>query len=144
MRAVWRKSRLRGFTLLEMLVVVLIIGLLTGVIAPRLVSQVARSEITTAKAQLSAIDKALTAFRIDVGRYPTTAEGLTALVISPVGESRWQGPYLQGAIPVDPWGQAYRYASPSATSATKNYDLYSLGRDRMPGGDGDAADIVQP
>lgn len=128
-----------GFTLLELLVVILIIGLLTGIVAPRFLSQISRSEVTAAKAQIDAFDKALQAYRIDMGRYPAQVEGLRALVTSPGNEPRWRGPYLQDAVPVDPWGMAYEYRFPSARG--KDYDLVSLGRDRVAGGSGDDADL---
>lgn len=128
-----------GFTLLELLVVILIIGLLTGIVAPRFLSQISRSEVTAAKAQIDAFDKALQAYRIDMGRFPVQAEGLRALVTSPGNEPRWRGPYLQDAVPVDPWGMAYEYRFPSARG--KDYDLVSLGRDRVAGGSGDDADL---
>src|SRR5438477_7149999 len=99
----------RGFTLLELLVVILIIGLLTGIVAPRFLGQISRSETTTARAQLDAIDKALQSYRIDTGRFPNTAQGLKSLVLQPSDESRWRGPYLQGEVPLDPWGTAYQY-----------------------------------
>lgn len=130
----------RGFTLLELLVVLLIIGLLTGIVAPRFMNEVARSETTTAKAQIDALDKALQALRIDVGRYPTTAEGLQALVTSPAGENRWRGPYLKDAVPLDPWGSPYQYRYPSTVG--KEFDLLSFGHDRAPGGTGADADIT--
>jgi general secretion pathway protein G len=129
-----------GFTLLELLVVILIIGLLTGIVAPRFMNQIAKSEVTTAKAQIDAFDKALQAFRIDVGRYPSTAEGLQALQVAPPNEPKWRGPYLKDAVPLDPWGSPYRYTFPSARG--KDYDLLSYGRDRAPGGTGDDADIT--
>jgi general secretion pathway protein G len=129
----------RGFTLLELLVVILIIGLLTGVVAPRFLGQVSRSEIATARAQLDAFDKALQAFRIDTGHFPDTSQGLRALVAQPAGEGRWRGPYLQSEIPPDPWGHAYQYRSPG--NGGRDYDLLSYGTDRAPGGTGDAADI---
>lgn len=129
-----------GFTLLELLVVVLIIGLLTGIVAPRLLGQIQRSEVTAAKAQLDALDKALQAFRIDVGRYPSDTEGLTALATAPAGsEGRWRGPYLKGAVPLDPWGTPYQYRAQG--SAGRDFELLSLGRDKVPGGQGDDADI---
>ena len=129
----------RGFTLLELLVVILIIGLLTGIVAPRFMSQISRSEVTTARAQMDAFRKAIEAFRIDNGRYPTTAEGLDALVTAPAGATRWNGPYLQGAIPLDPWGTKYQYQSPGPDG--RDYEILSYGRDRAPGGTGDDADI---
>jgi general secretion pathway protein G len=128
-----------GFTLLELLVVILIIGLLTGIVAPRFLSQIARSETTTAKAQIDAFDKALQSYRIDVGRFPSAAEGLQVLVTAPAGEARWRGPYLKGSIPLDPWGLPYRYSYPG--SAGRDFDLLSYGRDRAAGGTGDDADI---
>jgi general secretion pathway protein G len=130
-----------GFTLMELLVVILIIGLLTGIVGPRLLGQIARSEVTTAKAQMDAFDKALQAYRMDAGRFPTTAQGLPALVAQPGDEPRWRGPYLQGAIPVDPWGSPYQYRSPGTNG--KDFDLVSLGHDRAPGGTGDDADLVR-
>ena len=134
-----RARLLRGFTLLELLVVILIIGLLTGIVAPRFLNQISRSETTTARAQIDAFDKALQAFRIDVGRYPSTPEGLEVLVTAPVGEPRWRGPYLKGNVPLDPWGKSYKYSFPGATG--KDFDLLSMGRDRAPGGSGDDSDI---
>jgi general secretion pathway protein G len=124
---------------MELLVVVLIIGLLTGIVAPRLLGQINRSEITTAKAQMDAFDKALQGFRIDMGRYPTDAEGLRALVEAPASDPRWRGPYLKGGIPADPWGTPYGYRGKSTSG--KDFDLLSLGRDRAEGGTGDDADI---
>ena len=130
----------RGFTLLELLVVILIIGLLSGIVAPRLFGQIGRSEIVAARAQIDAFDKALTAFRIDMGRFPTDAEGLRALVEVPVADAvRWRGPYLKDGVPLDPWGNPYQYRTRS--SRGKDFDLTSLGPDRAPGGQGDAADI---
>lgn len=129
-----------GFTLLELLVVILIIGLLTGIVAPRFMSQISRSETTAARAQIDAFDKAIQAFRIDMGRYPSDAEGLRALV-TPVGsDARWRGPYLKDNVPLDPWGSPYQYRFPSSRS--KDFDLVSLGRDKAAGGSGDDADIM--
>ena len=101
----------KGFTLLELLVVILIIGLLTGIVGPRFLGQIGRSEVTAAKAQLDAFDKALQAYRIDTGGFPTTAQGLQPLLVAPSGETRWRGPYLKGQVPQDPWGHAYQYLS---------------------------------
>ena len=132
--------RLQGFTLLELLVVILIIGLLTGIVAPRLLGQISRSEATTARAQIDAFDKALQAYRIDMGRFPLDGEGLASLVTVPGNEARWRGPYLKSGVPVDPWGSAYVYRSRSTRG--KDFDLYSLGADRAQGGTGDDADIA--
>ncbi len=131
---------LSGFTLLELLVVVLIIGLLTGIVAPRFLAHVHRSEVTTAKAQMDALDKALQAYRIDMGRYPSDGEGLRGLTSAPVGnEGRWRGPYLKGELPLDPWGSPYVYRANSPRG--REFELFSLGRDRALGGQGDDADI---
>lgn len=130
---------LAGFTLLELLVVILIIGLLTGIVAPRFLGQIGRSETTTARAQLDALDKALQAYRIDTGHFPSTAQSLRALVTQPGDEPRWRGPYMQGEIPPDPWGTPYQYRNPGSTG--RDYDLLSYGKDRSPGGTGDDADI---
>lgn len=128
-----------GFTLLELLVVILIIGLLTGIVGPRFMGQISRSEATAAKAQLDAFEKALETYRIDTGRYPSTSQGLQALVSQPGDEPRWRGPYLKGQVPLDPWGSPYEYRVPGR--AGKDYELLSLGQDRAQGGSGDGADI---
>ncbi len=135
------RERQSGFTLLELLVVILIIGLLTGIVAPRFLGQIGRSETTAARAQLDAFDKALQAYRLDAGRFPTTSQGLKALVTQPADEARWRGPYLRDEVPPDPWGTAYQYRNPGSTG--KDYDLLSYGRDRAAGGTGDDADIVR-
>jgi general secretion pathway protein G len=129
----------RGFTLLELLVVLVIIGLLVGYVAPRFFAQVGKSEVKTARAQIKALEDALDQYRLDVGRYPSSEQGLTALNEQPAGEARWQGPYLRKNVPNDPWGRAYAYQSPGTHG---EYDLSSLGKDGQPGGDGEAADIV--
>ena len=129
-----------GFTLLELLVVIMIIGLLTGIVAPRFLSQISRSETTAARGQIDAFNKAMQAYRIDMGRYPSSAEGLEVLVTAPGNDPRWRGPYLQDAIPLDPWGSPYQYRLPSTRG--KDYDILSLGRDRAAGGVGDDADLM--
>ena len=140
-RPVQHPRRGHGFTLLELLVVILIIGLLTGIVAPRFLGQVSRSEIVAAKAQMDAFDKALQAFRMDTGHFPSTSQGLKVLLTQPSDEPRWHGPYMQGEIPLDPWGTPYQYQSPSTHG--KDFDLMSYGKDRSPGGQGDDADIVR-
>ncbi len=129
----------KGFTLLELLVVVVIIGLLTSIVGPKLMAHIGRSERTAAKAQLDAFDKALQAYRVDMGRYPSSSEGLKALVQRPAGDNRWNGPYLAGEVPMDPWGRAYEYRD--ANSPGKDFLIRSLGRDGAVGGSGDDADI---
>lgn len=128
-----------GFTLMELLVVILIIGLLTGIVAPRLLGQISKSEVTAARAQLAAFDKALQAYRIDMGRFPSSAQGLAALIAAPPAERRWSGPYLQGEVPLDPWGKAYEYRIPGRNG--QDYEIISRGRDGAPGGTGPDADV---
>lgn len=128
-----------GFTLLELLVVVVIIGLLAGFVAPRYFSQVGRSEVQIARAQIDAFEKALDQYRLDTRGYPTAEQGLKALVERPASEPRWSGPYLRKDVPLDPWGRAYVYRVPGAKG---EYDLISYGRDGQPGGIAEAADIA--
>ena len=131
-------SRDKGFTLLELLVVVAIIGLLAGFVAPRYFSQIGKSEVNTAKAQIDALEKALDQYRLDTGRYPGNELGLKALVDRPASEPKWNGPYLKKAVPLDPWGKAYQYKAPGQKG---DFDLVSLGKDGQPGGSGEDADI---
>ena len=128
-----------GFTLLELLVVIAIIGLLAGYVAPRYFAQVGKSEVSVAKAQIDAFDKALDQYRLDIGRYPTSDQGLAALNSQPANEPKWRGPYLKKAVPLDPWGHAYLYKQPGEHG---EYDLLSYGKDGTPGGTGEAADIT--
>ena len=136
-----RKAHLSvaGFTLLELLVVVVIIGLLAGFVAPRYFGQVGKSEVNVAKAQLDALEKALDQFRLDTGHYPNTELGLKALVERPTNEPKWNGPYLRKAIPLDPWGKPYVYRIPGEKG---DFDLLSFGKDGQPGGTGENADIA--
>lgn len=127
-----------GFTLLELLVVIVIIGLLAGYVAPRYFSQVGRSEVQVTRAQIDALEKALDQYRLDARRYPTTEQGLEALVIRPANEPNWNGPYLKKAVPNDPWGRPYVYQNPGQKS---EFDLISYGRDGKPGGAGEDGDI---
>lgn len=129
----------RGFTLLELLVVVAIIGLLAGYVAPRYFGQVGKSEVNAAKAQMDALEKALDAYRLDTGRYPTAEMGLVALVTKPQNEPKWNGPYLRKAVPNDPWGKPYVYKIPGERG---EYDLVSFGKDGQPGGTGEDADLT--
>ena len=128
----------RGFTLLELLVVIVIIGLLAGYVAPRYFSQVGRSEIQVARAQIESLEKALDQYRLDMRRYPTAEEGLEALVAKPSTAQSWSGPYLKKALPKDPWGNAYVYRTPGQKG---EFELLSYGRDGKPGGSGEDADI---
>jgi general secretion pathway protein G len=128
-----------GFTLLELLVVMVIIGLLAGYVGPKYFSQIGKSEVKVARAQLDALDKAIEQFRIDTGHLPATEQGLAALVTRPANEPRWDGPYLKKSVPGDPWGNAYVYRIPGEHG---EYDLLSYGKDGRPGGTGEAADIT--
>lgn len=131
-----------GFTLLEMLVVLVIIGLLASLVGPRLFSKVDDSKVQTAKVQVRNLKTALDTYRLQVGRYPTEAEGLMALNTAPTDEkvrSRWRGPYLEEALPADPWGNPYQYGIPGADG--QPIALYSLGADGKRGGEGLDADI---
>ncbi|MES2901025.1 MAG: type II secretion system major pseudopilin GspG [Pseudomonadota bacterium] len=129
-----------GFTLLELLVVIVIIGLLAAYVGPKYFAQLGKSEVVVAKAQMEAFDKSLDTFRLDVGRYPTTEEGMGALMTAPpTGAAKWNGPYLKKGVPADPWGNPYQYRSPGAKS---EYELISLGKDGQQGGSGENADIV--
>jgi general secretion pathway protein G len=128
-----------GFTLLELLVVMVIIGLLAGFVAPRYFAQVGKSQVKVARAQIDAFDKALDQFRLDVGRYPTSEEGLQALVAKPNGEGNWAGPYLKKGVPADPWGRPYVYTQPGTHG---DFELQSYGKDGRPGGTGEDADLT--
>ena len=131
--------KVAGFTLLELLVVVVIIGLLAGFVAPRYFGQVGKSEVNVAKAQLDALEKALDQFRLDTGHYPNAEIGLKALVERPTNVPKWNGPYLRKAIPLDPWGKPYVYRVPGEKG---DFDLISYGKDGQPGGSGENADIT--
>lgn len=128
-----------GFTLLELLVVVAIIGLLAAYVGPRYFSQLGKSETTVAKAQIEAFSKALDQYRLDTGHYPTTEQGLAALFTQPGNEKKWNGPYLNKEIPLDPWGGTYRYRNPGPKG---EFEILSLGKDGTAGGTGDATDIT--
>ena len=129
----------RGFTLLELLVVMVIIGLLAGLVAPRYFDQVGKSNTKVARAQIDSLEKALDQYRLDVGRYPSTEQGLAALTVRPQNLEKWAGPYLKRAVPPDPWGTPYVYKSPGDHG---DFDLLSLGSDAQPGGSGESADVA--
>lgn len=129
----------RGFTLLELLVVIVIIGLLASYVGPKYFSQLGKSEVTIARAQIDAFEKSLDTYRLDVGRFPSTDEGLAALLEAPASAAvKWNGPYLKKVVPLDPWGHPYQYRSPGAKG---DFDIISLGREGQPGGAGEDADI---
>lgn len=130
---------MNGFTLLELLVVMVIIGLLAGYVAPKYFAQIGKSETKTAMAQIDALGKALDQYRLDTGHYPSTEQSLTALFSRPANDPKWDGPYLKKAVPPDPWGKAYVYRQPGEHG---EYDLFSYGKDGQPGGTGDASDVT--
>jgi general secretion pathway protein G len=129
----------KGFTLLELLVVMVIIGLLAGYVAPRYFAQIGKSEVKATRAQIDGLEKALDQYRLDTGHYPTTEQGLVALVTKPADETKWDGPYIKKAVPPDPWGNPYIFKSPGEHG---DVDLLSYGRDGQPGGTTEAADIT--
>lgn len=130
----------RGFSLIELLVVLVILGLLAALVGPNVMNKLGGARAETARLQIEDLGAALDIFSLELGRYPTTEEGLEALVSNPGDLSKWNGPYLKKKkVPVDPWDNAYVYKSPGDNGA---YDLYSLGADNTEGGEGDSADIV--
>lgn len=130
----------RGFTLLELLIALLIVGLLVGVVAQNLFGNVSKAERTAAKQQIDAFSKALDTYRLDMGSFPTTEQGLAALSKAPSGSTRWKGPYLKKEAPVDPWGNPYQYKAPGSNG--QPYEIRSLGRDGVQGGKDDDEDIT--
>jgi len=132
------QNRKKGFTLIELLIVMVIIGLIAALVGPRLFPKLGKGKQSAAKAQIELLGQALDQYRLDVGRYPTTQEGLNALNVNP-GVDRWEGPYLKKELPQDPWGKPFLYQYPGNHG---EYDLYSLGADGAPGGEGEDADVL--
>jgi general secretion pathway protein G len=137
------RSRRPGFTLIEVMVVIVVIAVLATLVAPNVFRHVGSAKDATARSQIEMFGAALDAYRLDVGHYPTTAEGLDALWTQPADltTNQWRGPYIKKAVPLDPWQHAYVYRSPGTESRT-GYDLLSLGADGKPGGEGDDADLT--
>jgi len=134
----------RGFTLLELLVVIIVLGLLAGLVAPQIFGRVGEAKVTTARTQMSLVGTALDSYRLDNGAYPTTEQGLQALREKPTREpiaTNWRGPYLRKEVPLDPWGRAYVYRAPGSRNPN-GYDLSTLGRDGTEGGTGEDADQI--
>ncbi|MCY1406064.1 Type II secretion system protein G precursor [compost metagenome] len=131
--------RQQGFTLLELLVVLVVLGLLAGLVAPKYFNQLGKSEAKVARAQIEGLSKALDLYRLEIGHYPSSEQGLQALTAAPTDETRWAGPYLQKTVPQDPWGRNYIYRSPGENG---EYDLLSMGKDGQPGGEGENAEVT--
>jgi general secretion pathway protein G len=129
----------RGFTLIELLVVLVIIGLLAALVGPSLYQRISPAKESAARAQIENFATALDGFLVDIGRYPSTQEGLNALRAKPESLDKWKGPYLKKEIPLDPWGQAYVYRAPGRSGG---YEIVSYGADGREGGDGENADIA--
>ena len=138
-------SRRRGaFTLIELVVVIIVLGLLAGLVAPQIFGRVSEAKAVAAKTQLELLGAALDSYRLDNGSYPTTEQGLAALRDKPAREpvpANWRGPYLRKDVPLDPWQRPYLFRSPGERNKS-GYDLMTLGRDGKPGGDGEDADII--
>jgi general secretion pathway protein G len=134
-------SRERGFSLLELLAVLVILGILAGIFAPKFLGQAESAKRKAAKLEIDQIGQSLDLYKLEIGRYPTSQEGLAALVTAPSGTSSWNGPYLKKtSVPKDPWGNEYKYVSPG--DQNRPYDIVSLGGDGKEGGDGDGKDIT--
>ena len=129
-----------GFTLIELIVVIIILGLLAGLVVPRLFKQASRAKSSTTKAQIAAFQTALAAYKLDTGTFPTTEQGLQALRVAPTGIRGWDGPYLPKDIPLDPWGRAYIYRYPGQHGDEP--DIISYGADGQEGGEGENEDIL--
>lgn len=132
------KQNSKGFTLIELLVVLAILTLLASLVGPKVLGQLGGAKSKTAALQIADLEKSLEIFKLDVGRFPNTKEGLESLVVRPAGLAGWNGPYIKGGVPSDPWGKPYAYSSPSTNGGV---EILTLGADGAPGGEGENADI---
>jgi general secretion pathway protein G len=129
-----------GFTLLELLVVIVIIGLLAAFVAPKYFGQISKSKTQVARAQIEAFEKGIDQFRVDVGHFPTTEQGLNSLYAQPTNEPLWRGPYIKKSIPLDPWNKAYIFKSPGTNG--RDYEIMSHGKNGTEGGEDEDADVT--
>lgn len=136
------QSRKRGFTLIELMVVILIIAILAAMVVPKVVGRTGDAKISKAKADISSLSSSINAFRLDTGRYPSSEEGLQVLRVPPSDVSNWKGPYINKDIPMDPWNYEYIYEYPGAYGS-ESFNLLTYGADGQPGGEGEAADISE-
>ncbi|MCB1679309.1 MAG: type II secretion system major pseudopilin GspG [Halioglobus sp.] len=132
------RSHQGGFTLMELLVVLAILGLLMSLVGPRVLNQLGGAKTKTAAIQIKDLEQALEMYKLDVGRFPSTSEGLVALVEKPASAVGWNGPYLKSDVPADPWNRAYHYKYPGERS---ELDIFSYGQNGTPGGEGEDADV---
>jgi len=135
-----KTGRRRAFTLIELLVVILILAVLAALIVPRVITRASDAKRAKAASDIAVLGSSLNQFRLDCDRYPTTEEGLDALRVQPGDVQGWRGPYLERALPPDPWGNAYIYESPGP-DGDDSYYLVSYGKDGAPGGEGEAMDV---
>lgn len=133
-----------GFTLLELLVVLVILALLMGLAGPRVMALLGQARHKAATLELARLGTVLDLYHLDIGQYPTSESGLGALLLPPANIPRWNGPYLKGRLPADPWGRPYGYLRPGRRGPGFDYDLFTLGADGVPGGTGENADIYYP
>tara|TARA_R110002110_G_scaffold415765_2_gene655203 strand:- start:54533 stop:54982 length:450 start_codon:yes stop_codon:yes gene_type:complete len=133
-----RMQRARGFTLMELLVVLAILGLLASLVGPQVLNTLGGAKTKTAGIQIKDLEQALEMYKLDVGRFPSTSEGLSALVNKPSGVAGWNGPYLKSGVPLDPWSNPYQYKYPGERS---ELDIFSYGQNGTPGGDGEDSDV---
>jgi general secretion pathway protein G len=136
------RSVRRGFTLIELMVVILILAILASIVVPRVVNRASDAKVTKAKSDINTLSQSLNQFRLDNDRYPSTEEGLQALRLQPADTNNWKGPYIEKDVPLDPWGNAYIYEFPG-TAGPDSFTLMTYGSDGAPGGEGESADISE-